>query len=190
MRMQGLQCEPGLPGAALDVGGWQPEPGLVGGQEEPPEGISDIEQAGFRETGWQREERPSAVSPWVGRSAAHGGRADGSGEAMRATKRQPDGVQRGTQKTKPWPSLSSFSVKGPLNALLEEGGEIPTCADTVCVTWCSFHGHQPHPPLRPPAHPPASPKRLDQSKINHTGLFPTQASALCSASFITCLPPA
>lgn len=39
---------------------------LLGGQEEPPEGISDIEQAGLRETGWQREARPSAGSPWVG----------------------------------------------------------------------------------------------------------------------------
>lgn len=55
----------------------QPEPGLVGGQEEPPEGTSDLEQEGFRET--LAAERGGAVrgSPWVGRSAVHGFREQG-----------------------------------------------------------------------------------------------------------------
>lgn len=54
-------------------------------------------------------------------------------------------MQRGTQRTKSFRSLSFFFVKGALKCPPGGGGEIPACADTVCVTWYSFHGHQPPP---------------------------------------------
>ena len=100
----------------------------------------------------------------------------------RATKRQHDGVQRGTQKTKPSPSLSFLFCK--------MGFKIPSSRKMVrisytCLTMYVSPGTgsldttplSPTHWLRPPVHPQPAPKHR-QPKKNKPEAFPL--SGLCT----------
>lgn len=139
----------------------------MGGQEEPPEGIGDLEHAGRGETLAGREQRGLGGGEPVGGQKCHSW-VQGAGEAVvgrpwRATNRQPGGVQGEPRK----PSLRPPSVKRALQPLLEGSRETPLMPDCTCVTWHSLHGHPPPPTGSGHllAHRPA-PNISHQRKIN------------------------
>lgn len=85
-------------------------------------------------------------------------------------------------------SLSSFSVKGAFGPSRGKG-KAPACADTVCVAGSRVQHTSRTPGAGHLLTHQRTPSICSQSKINQRP-SPSRTRALCSASFITCLPPA